>query len=262
MARELTRRRTQRDTSYAKPAEEETRPRRGRRAAAEPEDKPTRGRRAPREEDKPSRRGTGKVTKGWGSYKKTAEATKGGNFAAEFKPDDKETELIKILDEGPFAVFKQHWIERGPNKKKSFNCLKDDDDQGDCPLCDDLGDRPKPQAWVNVVNVLEEPDKREVLIWKVGSLVGDILENAANEKRTSPINKPGLYWSVEKKVKSKRVEYHIQAVKEDEDFATDWDTTPLTEEEIEAFTEEAYDDDEVYFNTIEELEEIVDEISN
>lgn len=252
MARELTRRRGNRDTSYAKPSEPEeetTRPRRGRRTAKadEPEEKKSSGRR-------------GTVSKGWGSYKKTAEATKGGGFADEFKPEEGETELIKILDDGPFAVYKQHWIERGPGKKKSFNCLKDDDGNGDCPLCDDLGDSPKVQAMVNVVNMLEDPDKQKVLIWKVGALVGEILENAADTKRTSPINRSDLYWSVEKIKKGKKIDYRIQAVKADDDFQSDWDVEPLTDDEFEAFVAEGYDDSEVYFNSFEELEEVVEEM--
>jgi len=253
MARELTRRRGQRDTSYATPdAEPETAaPARGQRRGGTP----------PTEDDKP-KRGTGTITKGWGSYKKTADATRGGDFAPEFKPRDNMTELIKILDEGPFAVFKQHWIERGPKKKKSFNCLKDDDGNGVCPLCDDLGDKPKAQAMINVVSMLEDPDKQETLIWRVGATVGDILERAANEKRTSPINRENIYWSVEKVVKPNKTEYRVNPVKKDDDFETDWDITALTDEDFDSFAAEGYDDSEVYFNTVEALDDIVKEMDN
>lgn len=259
MARELTRRRGNRDTSYATPAaEEETKPARGRRSAPAAEEKPARGRRSA--SAAPAAAPARSVSKGWGSYKKTAEATKSGGFGDDFKPRTGETELIKILDEGPFAVFKEHWLERGPGKKKSFTCLKDEDGNGNCPLCDDLGDKPKARAWVNVVDMLQDPEDQEVLIWKVGPLIGDILENAAREKRTSPINKPGLYWQINKTTKGPKTEYQVQAVKQDDQFAEDWDTEPLTDEEFNDFAAEGYDESEVYFNSVEDLEAIVEEL--
>lgn len=246
MARELTRRRGTRDTSYATPESEET--------AAPPA---ARGSRRGSSEERTAP--TTKVSKGWGSYKKTAESTKGGDFAPEYKPREGERELVKILDDGPFAVFKQHWIIR-PGKK-SWSCLLDEDGVGDCPLCN-IGDKPKPQCWVNVIDMLEDPESQEVRIWKVGSMVGDILRNAAEENRTKPINKKGLYWQVEKIKKSeKKIDYRLQAVKEDADFENDWDTQALTDEEFETFQEQGYDDSEPYFNTVEELQEIADEVS-
>lgn len=250
MARELTRRRRapSDESAYATtPAAEETapeRPARGRRSAPAAE--------APAAESKP------KVSKGWGSYTKTAAATKGGDFAPEFKVDKDETVLIKILDEGPFAVYKQHWIERGIGLKKSFNCLKDDEGQGYCPLCDDLDDKPKARAEVNVIDMMQEPDKQEVLVWKVGSGVGDILANAANESRTSPINKSDLYWAVSKEIKNGNTRYQVVPVKA-RDLKDDWDTEPLTEDDFNLFVEEGYDDDIVYFNSAQDLKDVVKE---
>lgn len=232
------------------PAEEakEARPARGRRSAAP----------AAKKETAPP-----KVSKGWGSYKKTAEETKRGDFADEFKPQEGETYLIKILDDGPFAVFKEHWIERAG--KKSYNCLKDENGDGDCPLCDDIGDNPKAKAMLNVVDMLEDPEKQEVLIWRIGSMVGDILENAAGESRTSPVNRHhegerDLYWEVKLTKKGKKYDYTVIPVKAaDMGQGLDWDVGPLTDEDFDMFFDQGYDDTEVFFNTYEELRDIARE---
>jgi hypothetical protein len=251
-----------RDYPAADPDREPETPARGSRRSAAKTETPTRGRRSSAPEEKPK----GTVLKGWGSYHKTAEETKGGDFAGEFRPKEGETYLIKILDDGPFAVYKEHWIERGAGKRLSFNCLKDEDGNGDCPLCDDLGHNPKAKAKVNVVDMLEDPAKQEVLIWTVGSMVGDILEHAAGEKRTSPINRHGederdLYWEVLLTKKGKKYTYTVTPVKGG-DLPDDWDVEPMTEEDFEMFSEQGYDDSEVRFDTVEELSEIVDEVSS
>lgn len=234
------------NTEEDKPA-----PRRGsRRAQADDDDdedeKPARGsRRGGRTEEEPPQKVGGK---GWGEY----ERTKSSAFPDDFKVTD-EAVLIKLLDEEPFHVFLQHWIER--KGKKSWICL-----ENKCPLCDDAGDKPSQQICFNVVD-FTDPEDPQVKMWRFGPMVADILRNYSKDKKTSPINKDDLYWSVSKETKKSKTTYYITPVKE-RDVADDWDIEPLGDEDFEEFESQMYGDDAIHVNTRAELREIAREIMN
>ena len=67
-----------------------------------------------------------------------------GDFPTDFRFTE-EPQLIKFMEDEPFAVYEQHWIER-PKGKKSFVCIGDT-----CPLCDVLGDKPRGKFAFNIV---------------------------------------------------------------------------------------------------------------
>lgn len=186
--------------------------------------------------------------KGWGSYNK--QKSESGDFPENLKVTD-EAILIKFLDDEPFYVYRQHWIER--SGKKSFTCLSDN-----CPLCDELGDRPRLQVLFNVID-FTDADNPEVKVWTVGTRVAGALKNFAADKKTSPLNRENLYWSVSKSGKGSKTQYSINPVKE-RDLEEDWDIEPLTADDIEDFDGQAYDESIVQFQTRKQLREIVDEV--
>jgi hypothetical protein len=267
MPRTLTRRRTAASTEAYTPADEpednnlpeddeDDQPRRGsrrgsRRDALHTEEAPAsrRSRRSQEddEDDEPAPKVGGK---GWGSYEKTKSATSG--FPENFKVTN-EAVVVKILDEEPFLVFLQHWIER--KGKRSWTCL-----ESRCPLCDDAGDKPSQQVCFNVVD-FTDPEDPQVKIWQFGPMVADILKNYSKDKKTAPINRDDLYFSVSKQSKNNKTNYYITPVKE-RDLLDDWDVEPLDEQDLEEFDAKAYDEDVLQVNTRTELKQIAREILN
>ncbi|MFE2100867.1 hypothetical protein [Streptomyces sp. NPDC059468] len=268
MPRTLTRRRTARATEAYSPAEEPEEEhgyadeedeapargsRRGSRRSLNTEEDDTSSRRSRRsredddEDDEPAPKVGGK---GWGSYEKTKQAT--SSFPDNFKATN-ESVIVHFLDEEPFLVFLQHWIER--KGKKSFTCL-----ESKCPLCDDAGDKPSQQVCFNVVD-FTDPEDPQIRVWQVGPMVADILKNYAKDKKTSPINRDDLYFSVRKETKNNKTNYYITPVKE-RDLLDDWDIEPLTEEDLEEFDAKAYDEDILQVTRRSELKGIVREILN
>jgi hypothetical protein len=270
MPRTLTRRRTARDTEAYSPAdepedeqgyaeEEDEAPARGSRRGSrrslntEEADTSRRSRRAPArdedddEDDEPTPKVGGR---GWGSYEKTKQASSG--FPDNFKASN-ESVIVKFLDEEPFLVFLQHWIER--SGKKSFTCL-----ESKCPLCDDAGDKPSQQVSFNVID-FTDPDDPQIKVWQVGPMVADILKNFSKDKKTAPINRDDLYFSVRKETKNRKTNYYITPIKE-RDLLDDWDIEPLSEEDLEEFDAKAYDEDILQVTRRTELKGIVREILN
>ncbi|MFE9525209.1 hypothetical protein [Streptomyces sp. NPDC006631] len=267
MARTLTRRRTAASTEAYTPAddeqdehgyaEEETeRPARGSRRGSRRESLHTEeadtSRRSRREQDEdeddePAPKVGGK---GWGSYEKTKSATSG--FPENFKVTN-ESVVVKILDAEPFLVFLQHWIER--KGKRSWTCL-----ENKCPLCDDAGDKPSQQVCFNVVD-FTDPNDPQVKIWQFGPMVADILKNYSKDKKTAPINRDDLYFSVRKESKNNKTNYYITPVKE-RDLDDDWDIEPLDDDDLEEFEGKAYDEDVLQVNSRSELKQIAREILN
>ena len=243
-------RRGRRTSSRDEDAEEDS-PRRGRRSGGSEDRSSRRSSRRSDDEDRP-RRERPKVTgSGWASFKEKKTAPK-GDWADEYKPLD-DRSLIKIMEDEPFAIFRQHWIKELPQGvKKSYVCLEDD-----CPLCE-IGERASTYALFNIID-MADPEEPVEKVWKVSQTVADTLEGYATEKKTSPLNRDDLYWSVWMTGRGKKGKstVHVTPVKE-RDLEEDWDTLPFTEDELDAFnlfTEEQA----LFINDRESLEDLVEE---
>jgi hypothetical protein len=260
MAREARRRSTRDTSSYTEPDEdvrdkeeddEDEQPRsRGTRRRSQSESKPA-ARRSSRDEDddddddddeRPARRRgaakkpTGTHGSGWGAFNRNKSQT--SEFPQDLKITD-EALLIKFLEAEPFTSYLQHWIDEAPSRK-SFTCLGDD-----CPLCD-IGAKKQARTCFNVIE-WTDLDHPTVKVWNVSPTLGEQLHNLANDKKTSPLDREDLYWSVSKAgggKKGSRVTYSILPVKA-RDLEDDWDLEPLTADELEEFQDKAFTDEEV-----------------
>lgn len=244
--RTLARRKTRETSSYQAPEEETAKD------ADEGEQKPRRGgrrlaKKAEEDEDDedeaPRQRPTAK--KGWDGY----DSLKGSDGQyPEFKPG-KEEVLIKILDDAPFATYRQHWIER-PGKK-SWTCIEED-----CPLCDRLGDKPRKMALFNVYNI----DDDAVQVWVAGPSVAGILKKRATNDKTKPINRDDLYWTVtsEKPKGGGAYKYTIDPVKA-RDLSEDFGMDPISEEDLADIEAGCFDDDVVIYPLPKTLRDIASE---
>lgn len=266
----LTRRRSSRDSEES---EEKEAPRRRRRPS---DDKPTRERASASsnedevdDDDRPRRRrrrtnGDGdsgrKASRGWGSYEQKRAKT--GSRADEFKPPDNEPVLFKILEEGPFDNYNQHWVDDVPSgTRKSYMCIDDEyfEDEGydECPLCA-IGEGASTHSLFNVLD-LTNPDKPEVKVWDATPLVADTIKRMSKQKKSSPLDREDLYFEVTKIKEKRKTTWKIDVVKA-RDLPEDYDMEPLDEEELETFKEKIYTSRKgvVKIDTYEDLEEVVD----
>jgi hypothetical protein len=269
-----TRRRSREDDN-----DRDERPRRGRsrdRDEEPEEERPSRGRRSSRsrdedEDDRPRRGSRGREdtsggsrrrgTSGFGAYSSKKVST-GSSFADEFKPGANNKTLIKILDAEPFDSYNQHWIDDMPQgERKSYVCLDDEEYFGstDCPLCE-IGEKQKTFALFNVVD-LSNPRKPEVKVWSASPAVTDFLERAAEEKKTSPINREDLYWEVELQKKGKKYQWVLTPIKA-RDLPEDFDIDPLEADEIEEFEEDRFDDRSAVtkVDSFDDLQDLADDL--
>lgn len=229
-------------------------PARGRRRGSargqreEAEESPRRGKRSGgRKSAEPER----KRRSGWDGYEEAKSEV--GDFAPEFGKSMSEDErLFKFVDDGPVAVYSQHWINERQGKK-SFTCAEED-----CPLCEQVGDRPSTKAAFNVINL--DGDEPVVEIWTVGMKVANAIKALAKQDRTKPINREDLYWSVNRTGKKGSWQTNLTPVKA-RDLKEDWDLEPLTDKELDDLEDKAYGYEDAVENTsMQTLEDVADEM--
>lgn len=187
------------------------------------------------------------VVAGWTADRRVEVAK--GDRPARFKvPDNGDEILFAFLDETPFASFFQHWL---PKKNgRAYTCLGKN-----CPLCA-RGDTPKPQDWFNVVELGDSPALK---VWWCTADPAAAIKERADNRRTSPINKPGQYFAASKRTgKNGFPTYTIDVIKQDE-LEEDWGVKPLTDEQLAEFRTKAYGPDQVRVQTKAELQDVADE---
>lgn len=140
------------------------------------------------------------VQDGWGAANKLKK--EGGNFANEFQIT-KEAQLVAFLDDAPYAVYKQHWIDGGlrSTKKKSFICMG----KG-CPLCS-IGEAAQ-KKWAFNVAAFEDGD------FVVYSLIAGsrLFDNIADEHEgdDGPLNEG--FWTLSKSGVKQSTTYKLKKV--------------------------------------------------
>lgn len=161
--------------------------------------------------------------------------------------DDGEEVLIKFLDDMPFAPIYQHWLATGEGRR-AYTCAG----FNDCPLCA-KGDKAKASDWFNIVVVSETP---ELKVWIASPDPSSAIKERAEGKRTSPLNKDGLYFAVSKKKGTNGFfSYSVDPVREDE-LESDWPGyRAISEAELAKFDESKFDSSVVRVHTIAELQE-------
>jgi hypothetical protein len=193
------------------------------------------------------------IADGWDAFDAFASETASGEFAEDFDAGEDAT-IIKILTDRPLS-YKQHWVDEITKGKRSFVCLGD----GDCPLCDDLGNKPRAMACFTIVE-FSNPDKPSRKVLRQGPMVTNILKKFAEDEKTKPINKPDLYFAISKEKVNKKWTYSVLPVKQ-RDLLEDYDVEPLTEAELDDFAAEPFERDQIIKATPRtELVEVVEKV--
>jgi hypothetical protein len=181
------------------------------------------------------------VQAGWGA---ASAALKPKQAAGDYPTDFRFTEqaqLVRFLEDEPFAVYEQHWVDRTEGKR-SFVCLGDD-----CPLCTIAGDKPRAKFSFNII-VLSDGEPNVQIMTAPPSFARQL--QAANEDpRRGPLTK--FYWAIARTGSGNTTQYTLDRVRAT-DLAEEWE---LDADDIDAFAATAvkYDTTAVYVSPREEL---------
>jgi hypothetical protein len=131
-------------------------------------------------------------------------------FPTDFRFSE-EPQLVKFLQDRPFATYEQHWIER-PKGKKSFVCIGDG-----CPLCEILGDKARGKFAFNVL-VLSGEDSTVQVLTAPPSLARQI-KKAHDDERKGPLDKE--FWEISRLGTGPTTQYTLNFVR-GRDLAEEW----------------------------------------
>jgi hypothetical protein len=198
-------------------------------------------------EEAPATKGRTLVRGGWGSVDAVKNAD--SPFAQRLKVTD-DPQIIKFLNDEPYASWRQHWVER--QGQKSFVCIADFDEKG-CPLCD-AGSRPSIRIAFNVALLIpgEEPVLKS---YEVGPRVIDQLKNFHTDPRTGPLSKN--YWAVSKTGKGATTATAHQPVKERD--LEEWGLTNIDDSQIKSLVGKSYTADIIAIPSRKDLLDVANE---
>lgn len=199
---------------------------------------------------KATRRGSRRaVEDGWDAVDKLKAES---GFAENLKVPDDDEIVIKFLDEKPYAGYREHWVQEAKSKRKTYSCLGPEE----CPLCVTLGHQPNSRILFNVVDM--SGSDPTVKTWAMGTKLAEKIKALSQKPRTSPINREDRYWIISKTGKGTSTEYNLEPISSDD--LVDWDLDPLDEDEIEELMTQRSTKESIRFDSVEDLEELVEEI--
>jgi hypothetical protein len=182
----------------------------------------------------------GPVAVGWGGYHRT-KANAPTKWATLYKVPDEE-QLIMFLQDGPYASFNMHWCEWMPRgQKQSYVCMRPEE----CPLCEI--DDPSSRIRFNILDL--HGDEPILTTYECGITVAETIA------KYQPIEHQ--YFAICMFGPKKQRRTQIRPVKA-RDLIEDWDTKPLTDEQIHSFDRKLWDASAVDRSTRAQLQEIAD----
>jgi hypothetical protein len=187
------------------------------------------------------------IKRGWGAADSIIHAD--SPYAQRLKVDD-DPVIVKFLEDDPYAVFRQHWIER-PGQK-SFTCIADLSSKG-CPLCD-AGSRPSSRFNFNFLLITEDGE-HAIKSYEVGARVIDQLKNFSVDPRQGPLSRH--YWAISRSGKGARASTNHQMIR-DRDLE-EYGLTELSESDLKKFRSQAYDSSIIQIPAYKDLLEIARE---
>lgn len=184
------------------------------------------------------------VQNGWESFDEllNRQATS-SDYPTDFKFTE-EPVLIKFLEDAPFKTYDQHWIDR-PKGKRSFICVGDD-----CPLCDLLGDKPRPKLAFNVLVLSGEA--RGLQILTAPPMLGRQLRKVHDDDRKGPLSRE--YWEISRSGTGPQTVYTLNFVR-GRDLQEEWGLD-LAEVKDMVANSEPYTEEAIRETSHEELLEV------
>jgi hypothetical protein len=186
---------------------------------------------------------------GWSAGQQVMESS--SPFAQNLKLDS-NTQIIKFLDDAPYASYSRHWVER-KGGVRPYVCLQSVGKE--CPLCD-IGDRPQATSAFNVV-VVGDDGGVVLKTWDVGTRIFSTLKNFATSSRSGGLSHG--YYAVSKVGQKQQSQTLITPVRESLLFE-DYGIEPPSAEAIAAAGK--YDADIINVPMHKDLTEIAAELSS
>jgi len=176
--------------------------------------------------------------------------TSSNDFPTEVKFEEGKHQVFKFLDEnGPFAIYKQHFLQQKTSGKRSYVCVG-----ADCPLCLKLSDRPENKRAFTVVTLThKEGMQRQMLI--SGARLYQAL-HAAHYSPQGPLTKG--YWAIARVGTGPQTNYTVTPIKE-RDLDEDWSIDPEKAKKAVA-SYDVYTSNLIKEHSIEELDEIAESL--
>jgi len=202
------------------------------------------------------------VQSGWDAAESL---TVSNDFPTEVKFEENKHQVFKFLDQnGPFAIYKQHFLTQKTSGKRSYVCITKAatyDNEGRelapavaCPLCVKLEDRPENKRAFTVVT-LNSPQgiQRQMLI--SGARLYQAL-HAAHNSPQGPLTKG--YWAVVRIGKGPQTNYTVTPIKE-RDLQEDWNLNAEAAAQV-VDASEVYSRNLIKEHSYAELNEIADSL--
>lgn len=125
------------------------------------------------------------IREGWSAGKQTMEET--SSFAQAFKPEE-HMQIIKFLDDKPYANWRRHWVERQGQQgtiKRPYACPQTV--HKECPLCN-VGDKVQGVSSFNIA-VLGDDGVPMLKTWDVGVRLFNVLSGHHSDPKVGPLTK-------------------------------------------------------------------------
>lgn len=198
-------------------------------------------------DDRPATPTSNAVQSGWDAAEKLTTAS--GDYPTEFKFNDGEFTVVKFIDQnGPFAIYKQHFLQQKTVGKKSYVSLGPND-----PLCTKLGSKPEDKRAFTIAVITPSGVTRQMLI--ASPRLYKTLHSAEFSPQ-GPLTKN--YWALSRTGKMQQTVYHLQSIKS-RDLLEDWGINPEVAE-AEVAKIEPYTRSVIKEHTWEELDEIANSL--
>jgi hypothetical protein len=200
--------------------------------------------------------------RGWGGVKAVAASIGSGDM---FFKIEEQKKLMAFVNEDPFDWHACHWLDWITEGSKSVICwdsLRDADNNPTmperCALCL-AGDKPKKlSVFFNVIS-LEDPETPILKVLEVGKMVSDMIQDYSEDSKTSPLNKPGLFFEVSKTGDPKKPTYKIVPVKA-RDIQEDYGFAPPSDDALASAAKDQKTEPVKEPLSAEKMRELVDKL--
>ena len=204
----------------------------------------------------PQQAPAGKLRRGWSAGQSVMDS--GSNYTQALKLDS-NTQIIKFLEDEPYAAFQRHWIRRvsanGNTVNRPYVCLESVGQN--CPLCSALGDRPQAVSSFNVA-LIGDDGVPVLKTWDVGSRIFKAILNFSKDSKFGPLTRG--YYAVHKTGTGTQSQTNLLPIKSDAALLDDYSVQPPTPESLSSLG--LYDSSAITIPALKELQEIVAEMSD
>lgn len=155
----------------------------------------------------------GHISSGWDAANEFLEKKKTGDYPTDTRLSE-ETQLFYFLENEPFAIYRQYWVEK--EGKKSYVALGDED-----PLSVVAGLQARPKFAFNVLNITSGEPVHEVLT--ASTMLARQLQQHNDDPRRGPLSKG--FWEISRQGKGPQTMFSVQLVKA-KDLSEEWNMEP------------------------------------